>query len=195
MTFVLAIIIVAALVGFLSGGSLSPLLRHRVRLPGLVLVALGLQLAAPNRVLAMAMLFASFALLLVFTLLNRTLPGMWLVMLGLTLNLTVITVNQGMPVSKQAIAASDQLDSMGFLLSSPGVKHHLATADDRLRFLGDVIPLGPPIRKAISVGDIATYLGVAWFIVSSMRGRRRRADRSIRDPRRRRAGPPLVEGA
>ena len=58
---------------------------------------------------------------------------------------------------------------MGDLENNPYPKHHLATEDDLLRFLGDVIPLPTPIAQAISLGDILTYGGVGMVIVGAMR--------------------------
>jgi len=37
-----------------------------------------------------------------------------------------------------------------------------------LRFLGDVIPVDSPLNQVVSAGDVATYLGVGWFIVATM---------------------------
>ncbi|MDQ3210483.1 MAG: DUF5317 domain-containing protein, partial [Actinomycetota bacterium] len=47
--------------------------------------------------------------------------------------------------------------------------HHLASQDDLVVFLGDVIALPQPIGQAISVGDIFTYGGVGVVIVAGMR--------------------------
>jgi len=53
-----------------------------------------------------------------------------------------------------------------------GEKHHLAGPGDRLLFLGDVTPIPPPVRQAVSAGDVVAYAGVAFVIVASMRRRR-----------------------
>ena len=73
-----------------------------------------------------------------------------------------------MPVSK-ALQASGQGRFLGDLDNNPYPKHHLLTDDDRLSFLGDVIPLPAPIGQAISIGDIFTYAGVGVVIVAAMR--------------------------
>ena len=67
---------------------------------------------------------------------------------------------------------SDQIQELEFLIEHGGAKHHLATEDDTLMFLADVIPLPSPIRQAVSAGDVVTYAGVAYVIVVGMRRRR-----------------------
>ena len=54
-----------------------------------------------------------------------------------------------MPVSAQALVRSDQGQFLGALENNPYPQHHLATDDDQLRFLGDVIPIPLPIAQAI----------------------------------------------
>ena len=79
-----------------------------------------------------------------------------MILIGIVLNFTVISVNHGMPVTRQALVASHQTDTLRSLVHGGGAKHHLAGPDDRLLFMGDAIALGP-IRQAVSVGDLFTY--------------------------------------
>ena len=96
--------------------------------------------------------------------------GFPLILAGVLCNLLVIGINGGMPVSKHALRASDQGQFLGDLENNPYPKHHLATDDDLLRYLGDVIPVPSPVEQAISLGDILTYGGVGFVIVGAMRG-------------------------
>ena len=48
-------------------------------------------------------LIASYVLLGAFAWVNRRLPAVWLIIIGLALNILVIGVNGGMPVSAAAI--------------------------------------------------------------------------------------------
>lgn len=174
MRIVLAIIVLAIIVGLASGGRIRALSLDPLRLGWLALVGLGLQVApVPGAVLPLVLLLLSFGVLAAFSLVNLRRPGFPLVLLGLLLNLTVIGVNGGMPVSEDALRASGQADTLQLLLEDGGAKHHLAGPEDRLLFLGDVIALPPPARQAISVGDIVVFVGVFWLIVATMtRGRR-----------------------
>ena len=116
------------------------------------------------------MLALSYSLLLTFGLVNVRMPGMFLVVIGLACNMTVIVVNGGMPASAQALIDSGQEDVLAYLQDQGADKHHLLTDDDQLTFLADVIAVPQPIGQAVSVGDILVYAGLTWLIVAAMRG-------------------------
>ena len=157
-------------VGYLRGGRLQNVSNLQLRWPGLALVGLALQfVTGPGDTVPLACLYLSFVLLIVFTVVNIRVFGFPLILAGVLCNLLVIGVNGGMPVSAHALEASDQGQFLGDLENNPYPKHHLATEDDLLRFLGDVIPLPTPIAQAISLGDILTYGGVGMVIVGAMR--------------------------
>jgi hypothetical protein len=60
----------------------------------------------------------------------------------------------------------DQIPSLDF-----GSKRHLETADDRLTFLGDIIPV-PVAEEVLSFGDLAMSVGVATVLAGLLRKRR-----------------------
>jgi uncharacterized protein DUF5317 len=194
MRLMLLVIVSGLIAGWMIGGRLDRLAQAGVRWPAIALVGLALQLAPLPGKAALWLLYGSFALLLAFAAVNVRRPGFALVLLGLVLNLTVITTNAGMPVAEKAIVASGQQDTMGELLrNGDGIKHHLAGAHTRLLALGDVIAVPQPIRQVISLGDIVVDVGLLWFIVGAMRGGRLEAAGRDRAPlhraRRRRHGP------
>jgi hypothetical protein len=153
-------------VGYLTGGRLRNVADLQLRWPALALVGLALQfITGPGD----TSLYLSFALLIVFTVANIRVFGFPLILAGVLCNLLVIGTNGGMPVSAHALEASDQGQFLGDLENNPYPKHHLATEDDLLRFLGDVIPVPTPVAQAISLGDILTYGGVGMVIVGAMR--------------------------
>ena len=157
-------------VGYLRGGRLQNVSNLQLRWPGLALVGLALQfVTGPGDTVPLACLYLSFVPLIVFTVVNIRVFGFPLILAGVLCNLLVIGVNGGMPVSAHALEASDQGQFLGDLENDPYPKHHLATDDDLLRSLGDVIPLPTPIAQAISLGDILTYGGVGMVIVGAMR--------------------------
>jgi hypothetical protein len=169
MTVVVLIVILALLAGLVAGGSLRAFERVRVHWWAAALAGLLLQAApaARDHRLAVVVLAASYCFLLTFALINRRLPGAWLVMIGLGMNLAVVLPNGGMPVSASAVdaaggAASAQIDDL---------KHHTMAGDDALAFLGDVIPVPAPIGIVLSPGDVLLYIGIAWFVVAVTLGR------------------------
>ena len=173
MRLALLVFAIALLIGVLVGGRPTRLADVRFRWPLLGLAGIALQLVPGSGTLGTVLLLASFALLGAVCIANIRLPGFPLILAGLSLNLLVIGVNGGMPVTAHALIASGQRDTLTDLVRHGGSKHHLATDSDRLIVLSDSIPIGPPVRQAVSVGDILAYTGAGWFIVSGMRRRRR----------------------
>ena len=173
MKLILATLLVALVAGFLLGGRLSNLSHLRIRWAPLAIVGFAMQLINPPGDWPLFMLLGSFVLLSIFAIANIRTPGFAVILVGVTMNFTVIAVNSGMPVSRQALIASGQADTVSDLVNDADsyVKHHLADGDDRVLFLGDVIALAPPIAQAVSIGDFYTYGGVAVVIVAAMRRR------------------------
>jgi hypothetical protein len=181
---------VILLVGYLLGGRLRNLAELQIEWPWLALVGLALQfVTGPGSTVPLLCLYLSFALLILFTIKNIRIFGFAVILAGVLCNLLVIGANGGMPVSKAALRGSDQGRYLGDLENNPFPKHHLATQDDLLRFLGDVIPVPEPIAQAISIGDIFTYGGVGMVVVGAMRASpARRRERVVSGPGVARAG-------
>jgi hypothetical protein len=172
MLRLLGISLVAAIVvGLLAGGRLSNLAETRFRWGWVGMAGVILQFLPISGALGDLVLTVSFVCLFVVCLVNWRLPGFVLILAGLWMNFVVITVNQGMPVTKEAIVASGQAETLSELKALQSPKHHLKGPDDQLMFLGDVIGIGPPIRQAVSLGDLAALAGVAWFVIGAMRRR------------------------
>jgi hypothetical protein len=168
-------VVIAVAIGYLTGGRLKNLGGYILKWWPLALGGLLLQLVPypesfPDWV-AIAALLASFAMLLVFAWVNRRKAGFVIILFGLALNTLVIAVNQGMPVTHEALVNSDQEDLLQYLIEHGGAKHHLATDDDKLLALGDVIGIPKPFGQAISIGDVFVYLGLIVAIAGAMRGR------------------------
>jgi hypothetical protein len=177
MKLLLAVVVLSLWLGYLLGGRLHHLEALRPRWWGLVLLGLAIQfvplpegVAGTDLVIRNAVLALSYSLLIVFGLVNVRMPGMFLVVVGLACNMTVIVVNGGMPASAQALIDSGQEDVLASLRDQGADKHHLLTDDDQLTFLADVIAVPQPIGQAVSVGDILVYAGLTWLIVAAMRG-------------------------
>ena len=184
MAPILIILATAILVGLLAGGSLRPF--EGMRLHWWALAPMGLLLqAAPvpefgpvdADLTGALILLVSYGTLLVFTGMNRRLPGAVLVFAGLALNLTVIAPNDGMPVDGVAMRVAG-----GETATIDGdAKHHLMSDEDVLSFLGDSIAVPPPAGLIMSAGDVVLYTGVMWFAIVTMLGRARQ---NVRPPAR-----------
>jgi hypothetical protein len=173
LRLILATVAVFVVVGLATGGSLRRLSADTIRWGVLAFAGVVAQFIVLGGTLGYALLILSFVLLIVFAIANVRLPGFALVLLGLCLNVTVITLNHGMPVSAAALRASNQEATLPDLQENrDGAKHVLADEHTTLRFLGDVIPVGAPLDQVVSAGDVAAYLGVGWFVVGTMHRRR-----------------------
>ncbi len=180
MRFTMVAVGAGTLIGFLAGGRLSHLGERTFRAWALLAAGIVLQAAAAaaGSGAGLALLVLSYLLLLAFAAANAALVGMWLVALGVGLNLVTIAVNGGMPVRPSALVAAGvaeahEVDHLGL-----GAKRHLERPSDRLTATSDIVPV-PVLREVLSFGDIIMSVGVADVIVHLMRPRRRRCpDRS-----------------
>ncbi len=183
MILVVAALLVGAVVGLVSGGSLRSLLEAHFRWWFLAFAGLFLQLVPVPRDLQHAdglgvtLLIASYVLLLAFVAGNLRRPGLAIMGLGLLLNGVVIAANGGMPVSAAAVRAASGPSTFRAevrkLAQEGGAKHHLATPHDVLLPLSDRVGVGPPIEGVFSVGDVFWVLGGAWAVAGLMRRPRR----------------------
>lgn len=164
MSFTVVALVAGIVFGFVTGGRLRNVARRPLQLIWLLVISVGLQVAAETLDIAdragLAMVLISYVGLATFAIANTRLVGMPVVLVGLLCNLAVIMLNGGMPVDEDALLAShaatrDELASLDL-----GAKRHLATDDDVVRQLGDVIPVRPS-REVLSFGDLIMAFGIA----------------------------------
>jgi hypothetical protein len=173
-TVVLAIVVVVA-----TKGSFERLGRLRFRLLWLLFLGLAVQIALEvvefpkDRIddVGFAILLASYAAILSFCLLNRSVRGMTIITIGVALNVLVIALNQGMPTK------DDVKERNGHEVHVPieqTVKHRPQEDDDVLVFLGDVISAPGFPNQQFSIGDIVIGLGIVDLCFEGSRVPRRR---------------------
>jgi hypothetical protein len=184
MALIFIVLVGSLAAGLAFGGSLRGWERVRVRWWGLAPLGLALQVAPvpggwTNREsIGTGLLVASYVVLLAFVVANRRARGALLIGAGLALNLAVVAPNGGMPVSGDAVRIAAGDDMQAVHLPQDETKHHAMSGRDVLRPLGDVIPVPPPFRLVLSIGDVLLYAGMGWFVLSVTRGRFREAPRS-----------------
>lgn len=182
MLLIGAILAIGLMFGIGLGGSVRYFDGIRIRAWWLAPIAVILQAVRLPEVegelgqfLPVAGLVASFFLLAIVAGANVRLRGFGLVLLGLILNLTVISLNQGMPVSAHALREIGHAEDIEELRTAErGDRHHLATGEDLLKPLGDVVPFRDPFDTVTSPGDLLLYGGVGVFIAAALLGRARR---------------------
>lgn len=150
--------------GLLLGGRLERLSDLRLAWWPLLLVAAALRVALPwLDEVAFSGYLVAFAGIVAVAGRNRSISGMSLVAAGAGLNLVVVGLNGGMPVSASAAAAA------GAVIPDDGLHHVLGPAT-ALPFLADVLPL-PLLRSVYSIGDVLIAAGAFWIPFSWMRRR------------------------
>ena len=164
MTFTVVALVTGVVFGFVTGGRLANVARRPLELLWLLLLSVGLQVAAETLDVSdragLAMVLVSYVGLAAFAFANTRLVGMPVVLVGLLCNLAVIALNGGMPVEEDALLAAEAATRAELPALDLGAKRHLATEDDVLRRLGDVIPVRPT-REVVSFGDLILAFGIA----------------------------------
>jgi len=167
----------------LAGGRLTRLAERGLVRPGLLFVALGLQVVVVTIVpwmpdtLAAALHVVSYALAAAFLWSNRTVAGLWVVAAGATANVVAILANGGvMPASPSA------LDRAGLAVTSGEFENSAVVDDARLAFLGDVfaVPASWPLANVFSVGDVLIVVGTVVLLHARCDSRPARAARHLR---------------
>jgi hypothetical protein len=165
-----AAIVLGVAGGLLSGGSLSGIADIRLRYEWAILAAFVAQGIARGRLLGTAASSAALVVWMLISLalavllgLNASSPGMLVAASGIVLNLDVVLLNNGMPVtaeaSQSALAA----------ISSAGGFYHLARTTTAAPWAGDALPLRMFSQlELLSVGDIVLVVGVAALIAGAM---------------------------
>ena len=162
MGYLVIALAVGVALGLLAGGRPAHAGLRPIQGLGALVAALLLQLLPAVVDLSdgseLTCVIASYVLLVGFGVLNVRLVGMPVVLVGLVLNLLVITVNGGMPVRADAIRTVDPGVDIATL--DLGAKRQLEDDDTRLAVLGDIIPV-TPLGQVLSFGDLVLAVGLA----------------------------------
>ncbi len=166
MQWMLLVLVISIVVGWMRGGKLRNLTEIRVKmwwlLPfGFALLAASAFIPADSHDVAVALILVSYLPLLLFVWLNRELSGMWIAGMGILMNFTVIVLNSGMPVLEEAVMIAG--GSSDLILDA---KHVVLDETTRLPFLADVIPLPGAV---LSLGDVFLAIGIGAFLEDQMR--------------------------
>ena len=170
--------------GLATGGSMRNLGQRRLRWPLVVLAALLVKEAGIRTPLATAaaapwIFVLSLVGLIAWALWHHDrLPGIWLVALGIGLNLAVVVANGGhMPVPvEQARRGPPVLMEHGtwgqYIIAGPATR--LAWLEDWIVLPG---PIGRLFPQAYSPGDLVAFVGMVVVLFLATRPVERRPDR------------------
>ena len=167
-----------AVLGISHGGSIERVLAYRPHLwpalAGGLAVQLLIRVAGIDGGFAVALEIISALALIVFAVANVRLGGMVLVVAGLSLNLVPTVVDWGMPTSRDALVTAGIIERSDRGKVQLDGARHVATDDDSLTWLGEVIAL--PTGQVITFGDVLLQFGYLFVTASLLRGR------VLRDP-------------
>jgi uncharacterized protein DUF5317 len=172
VSFLGLVVLVAALVPLVTGGSYRRLALAPWRWGGLLALGLGLQLVLDTGLiphsrwhdLGFGILVASYVLLVGFCSGNALVRGMSVVLIGVALNGFVITIDQGMPVRIPADWRRGRVEAT--------VKHHPRVPGDHLLALTDIITLRR-LDSVVSFGDLIIAFGLVDVTYRASRRSRR----------------------
>ena len=181
--FLLIAIVVGLAAGMILGGRPGHLARLHLRWPGLIFLALAMQVAiftswlpVPRSLLPF--LYAlSNVIAVVWLGRNIRVVGIPCVTIGAGSNLAAILANGGrMPVAGTLLARARGAAAEAAIASGQSPSNSvLVDSHTRLLWLTDRFLLPPPFPfpTVFSVGDLLIGLGVAWLIAAGMRAPKR----------------------
>jgi hypothetical protein len=161
----LGTIVLAVLVVVVTKGSFRRLGRIQLRGLWVLLLALALQIALEFDVVpkdryddvGFGLLLLSFALILLFCILNWRTSGFAIIAVGVAMNMLVIALNQGMPTKDEVHERNGREVHVPIERT---VKHRPEQPDDQLVFLSDQISAPGIPNQQYSIGDIVIALGI-----------------------------------
>lgn len=172
-----SVLVFSIVVGTIRGGHMSAFSEYRWRwplLPGLALVVQVLAFlpdasaSEAARMYTAVLHVVSYLLSLGFIWINRRIPWVWVIGVGLAANFAVIVANGGfMPVSPDALVGTS---SAPVALKAVYHNSRLMAEGTRLRFLGDVFrtPSWFVIKRAFSLGDVMIGVGAFGLVQQLM---------------------------
>ncbi len=181
---VLVLVVAVAALAVAAATDRSRLTQVRVRavrlLAAAAVIQVGTSVLAPGSGAArVTSLVLTTVLVGLFLVGNGRLPGVPLIGIGLLLNLVVVGLNAGMPVSvvaaeRAGIARGDLHLARDAMREPTGPRTHLAA-------LGDVVPVAMPMRpQVVSAGDVLVAAGVGLLLLTAGGRRRQTPRRAVR---------------
>jgi hypothetical protein len=177
--FLLIAILVGLAAGLLLGGHPRHLARLHLRWPGLIFLALVMQVAiftswlpVPRSLLPFLYVLSN-AVALTWLVRNIRVQGIPCVAIGAVSNLAAILANGGrMPVDGGLLSRARGAAAEAAIASGQSPSNSvLVDSHTRLLWLTDRFLLAPPFPfpTVFSVGDLLIGVGVAWLIAAGMR--------------------------
>lgn len=173
------LMLIALLVGWITGGKFTRLADARIKLGWMIFLPVALYLVCwlPPLVklhwFAGAMNLIERLALITVGIANWRLPGVKLIVLGLVMNAVAIAANGGfMPANAGAIAAAFGDEYLKSAMTATHVRSAIMDTSTELGFLCDIIAAKRPlvyVPAVYSVGDLVMSTGIFITIIALMR--------------------------
>ena len=180
--FILYAVIIGIIIGYLSGGRLKYTVQRPLKHIWLAVLGFLIQILLFSDIPAFQfekpalVIFygVSYLLIFAFVIVNRKVPGIILIGIGMVLNATVIFLNGGhMPASIESFEKTTVGKSEAeFLRQGSTTNNSQAINEDTiLPWLGDIfyIPSWMPFSNVFSIGDVLIAAGVCMYFVLGMK--------------------------
>jgi len=163
-------LVIALILALLTGGRVAALESVRLRFDWMLLVgllcmsvlpALKLDSRAIGTTVLSAIWLAVAAVSVAVCVFNRSVPWLWLVVIGLAANMFAVAANGGMPVLLANVPPELQGRASEAIAAS--WLHHVASSETHAIFLADVVPLSLAGISAgmASIGDFLLAIGAS----------------------------------
>ncbi|NSW91694.1 MAG: DUF5317 domain-containing protein [Firmicutes bacterium] len=179
--FILYAVILGIIIGYLVGGKVKFIVQKPLKHIWLAISGFLIQILIFSNITGfqfekttMVILYGiSYILILSFVFINRKVPGIMLIGIGIILNATVIFLNGGhMPASIESLEKTS-IGKQAEILRQGSTTNNsqTITEDTLLPWLGDIfyIPSWMPFSNVFSIGDVLIAVGVCVYLILGMK--------------------------
>lgn len=178
--FIFYAVILGIIIGYLAGGRLKNIAHRPLKHIWLAVSGFFTQIVIFSdtglhfgNTATVILHVVSYILILSFVFLNRKVPGIVLIAVGIILNATVIFLNGGhMPASLESLEKTSIGKQAEILRQGSTINNSRAiTEDTLLPWLGDIfyIPSWIPFSNVFSIGDILIAAGICVYFILNMK--------------------------
>jgi hypothetical protein len=182
LALTLLAVLAGIFMGLARGGRFRNVVGITVRAKGLLVIGIVVPALADQftREVAVPLVVGGLAALLAFAIVNVRIVGMSVMAVGIVANLLPTFLNGGLPVSRDALVEAglatradvDRVELRG--------ARRLEEPTQRLRFLGDIIPL-EATNQVLAFGDLVILVGLADITANLTLRKRRRSGTEASD--------------
>lgn len=179
--FILYAVVISIIISYLLGGRLKFILQRPLKHVWLATFGFLIQIiiftdffaSRYNGTVSIVLHGISYVLIVFFIFINRKIPGILLIGIGVLLNATVIFLNGGyMPTSLESLKKTSIGKQLEILIQGSTINNSQAITENTiLPWLADIfyIPSWIPFSNVFSIGDVLIAIGVCVYLIRCMK--------------------------